>query len=320
MIFGYPALLLHLLTILILGMITGTVMTSLLVGLSARRLPAYCVATRRNLLWLFGFFPLISGLAAIFLSFIPEWLPHTDFWLADIIHWHHAYLFSPASWHGVFLLFCLVALLAMLAWSGWKGASHIRHKRLLRLVSGREEGGLAELDASVPMAFVAGFWRPKAYITKGLASQVNMEERRVISLHEGAHIRHRDPLIKFIFSFLVCLYPVGVRRFLQAEFELMLEQIADESVVRREPSPAMIAQVLLKVERISASFNESSVNKDYSHFARHAVERRVHHLLGVSDYRSLPVISVGVIAVFAVLFSAAGVDLVHHFFETFFLH
>ena len=100
MIFGYPALFLHLLTILILGMVTGTMMASLLVRLVASRLPHYQLAIRRNLLWAFAVFPLFAGVAAALLSYLPEWKPQANLWLADIIHWHHAYLFSPASWHG----------------------------------------------------------------------------------------------------------------------------------------------------------------------------------------------------------------------------
>ena len=82
MIFGYPALFLHLLTILILGMVTGTMMASLLVRLVASRLPHYQLAIRRNLLWAFAVFPLFAGVAAALLSYLPEWKPQANLWLA----------------------------------------------------------------------------------------------------------------------------------------------------------------------------------------------------------------------------------------------
>ena len=320
MIFGFPALFLHLLTILILGMVTGTMMASLLVRLVASRLPHYHLAIRRNLLWVFAVFPLFAGVAAALLSYLPEWKPQANLWLADIIHWHHAYLFSPASWHGVFLLFCLIGLLALFAWRGWQGVSEVQRQQLLGLLSERDKDGLAELDTPVPMAFVAGLWSPKAYITRGLASRISAKERRVISLHEQAHICRRDPLAKFAFSLLTCLYPPGVRRFLQAEFELAIEQLADEWVVQRYPQPAIIAQALLQVEKIAVNAQDRQADDAYSYFARHAVERRVHHLLGVSEYRALPVVTVVVLAISATLSSAAGVDVLHHLFETLFLH
>ena len=78
MIFGYPALFLHLLTILILGMVTGTMMASLLVRLVASRLPHYHLAIRRNLLWVFAVFPLFAGVAAALLSYLPEWKPQAN--------------------------------------------------------------------------------------------------------------------------------------------------------------------------------------------------------------------------------------------------
>ena len=98
MIFGYPALWLHLLTILMLGMLGGMLITAIVVRLLMSRFPGYSLATRHNLLWLFALFPLIAGGTAVVLSFMPEWFPASDSWLAGIIHWHHAYLFSPTSW------------------------------------------------------------------------------------------------------------------------------------------------------------------------------------------------------------------------------
>ena len=134
-------------------------MASLLVRLVASRLPHYHLAIRRNLLWVFAVFPLFAGVAAALLSYLPEWKPQANLWLADIIHWHHAYLFSPASWHGVFLLFCLIGLLALFAWRGWQGVSEVQRQQLLGLLSECNKDGLAELDSPVPMAFVAGLWR-----------------------------------------------------------------------------------------------------------------------------------------------------------------
>ena len=97
MIFGYPALLLHLLTILMLGMFGGMAITAIVVRLLMSRFAGYSLVARSNLLWLFALFPLIAGGTAVVLSFMPEWLPASDSWLAGIIHWHHAYLFSSAS-------------------------------------------------------------------------------------------------------------------------------------------------------------------------------------------------------------------------------
>ena len=144
-------------------------MASLLVRLVASRLPHYQLAIRRNLLWAFAVFALFAGVAAALLSYLPEWKPQANLWLADIIHWHHAYLFSPASWHGVFLLFCLIGLLALFAWRGWQGVSEVQRQQLLGLLSERDKDGLAELDTPVPMAFVAGFMQHCSYQNTRLA-------------------------------------------------------------------------------------------------------------------------------------------------------
>lgn len=206
MIFGYPALFLHLLTILILGMVTGTMMASLLVRLVASRLPHYQLAIRRNLLWAFAVFPLFAGVAAALLSYLLSGsLKRTCGWPTLFIGIMP--IFSRPHPGMGYSCFCLIGLLALFAWRGWQGVSEVQRQQLLGLLSERDKDGLAELDTPVPMAFVAGLWSPKAYITRGLASRISAKERRVISLHEQAHICRRDPLAKFAFSLLTCLYP-----------------------------------------------------------------------------------------------------------------
>lgn len=320
MIFGYPALWLHLFTILILGMLGGMVITAIVVRLLMSRFAGYSLAARSNLLWLFALFPLIAGGTAVVLSFMPEWFPASDSWLAGIIHWHHAYLFSPTSWHGVFLALSLLSIFAVLAVGAWRVWVQSCKYSLLTSLSESREGGFAELDADVPMAFVAGLLSPKAFITRGLSSSISEQERLIISLHEQAHIARHDPLWKSLFTLLVGAYPSPVRRFLQAELELVQEQRADQWVLSRYPNPSAIAQSLLNVEKLAARFRQQQPCRASCHFAAHAVQRRIMHLLGPADHRSLSVVLVGVVVVVAALCSAASVDLVHHFLETLFLH
>lgn len=320
MIFGYPALLLHLLTILMLGMFGGMAITAIVVRLLMSRFAGYSLVARSNLLWLFALFPLIAGGTAVVLSFMPEWLPASDSWLAGIIHWHHAYLFSSASWHGVFLALSLLLIFAVLAVGAWRAWVQSSKYSLLTSLSESRDGGIAELDADVPMAFVAGLLSPKAFITRGLSSSISEQERLIISLHERAHIARHDPLWKSLFTFLVGTYPSPVRRFLQAELELVQEQRADEWVLHRYPNPTAIAQSLLNVEKLAARFREQQPCRASCHFAAHAVQRRIMHLLGPADQHSLSVVVVGVLVMVAAVCSAASVDLVHHFLETLFLH
>ena len=107
---------------------------------------------------------------------------------------------------------------------------------------------------------------------------------------------------------------------LEWRFELVQEQRADEWVLRRYPNPSAIAQSLLNVEKLAARFRQQQPCRASCHFAAHAVQRRIMHLLGPADHRSLSVVVVGVVVVVAALCSAASVDLVHHFLETLFLH
>jgi Zn-dependent protease with chaperone function len=319
MILGYPALALNLVTVAILGMMTGAVVAAVIARVVDGRLSSLGLRSRQSALWLFALFPVISGSTTTLLSILPELFPESDLWLAGIIHWHHVYLLSPTTWHGVFLLVCLVSLFTFLIVGARKSITSYQRQSFLAQLSDKKEGALAEVDATVPMAFVVGLWRPQAFITSGLARQITLEERQVISLHEQAHVRQKDPLKKFIFGILTSVYPAKIRGFLQSELDLTLEQTADEAVLQRYSRQA-VARSLLTVAKLTASFERNVHNQRPCHFAQQAIERRVHHLIGLSQYRALPVLPIVIFMIISLLCSAASVDVLHHFFETLFLH
>lgn len=321
MILGYQALALNLVTIIFLGMLAGTVIGTIVTGMVSRHLPQLDLRSRRWALWLAAAFPLLSGLVTVALSLLPEWLPQSDMWLAGIIHWHHAYLFSPASWHGVFLLACSILLVVYGVASARKGVANSSRYRLLAQLGYAQKDGLTEVDAAAPMAFVIGFWRPRAFITTGLSRHISEQDAQIIHLHEQVHVRRRDPLKKALFRFLTAVYPAPVKRALEAEMDLVLEQAADESVLRHYPDKSAVAGALLRVARLQASFRTSvPASTGACHFVQHAIERRVHYLLGAHVSQSLPLLPFVAVLVLCLLGSAAGVDLLHHSLETVFLH
>jgi Zn-dependent protease with chaperone function len=321
MIFGYQALVLNLIAMIFLGMLAGAVIGSILTGILGRHLPHLDLRSRRWMLWLAAAFPLLAGFVTVVLSLLPEWLPESDMWLAGIIHWHHAYLFSPASWHGVFLLACLIVITACFVVSARKGVADSSRYRLLAQLGYAQKDGLTEVDAAVPMAFVIGFWRPTAFITTGLSRHISEQDAQIIRLHEQVHVRRRDPLKKALFRFLTAVYPAPVKRALEAEMDLVLEQAADESVLRHYPDKSAVAGALLRVARLQASFRTSvQASTGACHFVQHAIERRVQYLLGAHVSQPLPLVPFVAVLVLCLLGSAAGVDLLHHSLETFFLH
>lgn len=321
MIPGYPALLLNLLTILFLGVLAGSVIGTIVTGLLRRRVHQLDLHGRRWLVWLAALFPLLAGWVAVLLSLLPEWLPPSSVWLAGLIHWHHPYQFVPTSWHGVFLLCCSLLIIGhVVAGIRTAIAEHARY-RLLGEMGSSHASGLTEVDTLAPMAFVAGLWRPNAFITSGLAGQVTGQEAQIISLHEHAHVRRRDPLKKALFRVLISVYPAAARGVLQAEMDLVLEQSADECVLQCYPDKSAVAKALLRVATLQARFHHSMPSvAGACHFAEHAIARRVQHLLGTHRYQRLPVLPYMTLLLLALLCSAASVDFLHHSLETFFLH
>lgn len=61
----------------------------------------------------------------------------------------------------------------LVSWKSWycnvssarKGLAGVSRYRLLAQLGQAQEDGLTEVDAAAPMAFVVGFWRPRAFIT-----------------------------------------------------------------------------------------------------------------------------------------------------------
>ncbi|HEY9032840.1 MAG TPA: M56 family metallopeptidase [Pseudomonadales bacterium] len=321
MILGYPAMLLNAITIALLGMIAAAMLASVLVCFWADQLPRLAVPQRRRLLWCVAGFPFSAALVAVLLSLLPEWQLVATSVLSDIIHWHHVYLFAPVSWHGFFLLAGLLAFFSMLVIGLAKAVRDGRRLHLLKQFGRAGTDSLTEIDAPAPMAFASGLWRPQAFITTGLSCRIAADEREIICLHEQAHVSLRDPLKKYVFSLLLFFYLPPVRRLLKAEFDLVLEQTADDWVLSRCADRTAIASTLVKVMRLKEALQPAPMPEITAcYFAACAMERRIRHLLGVNDYRSLPLLLVTSTMLGLLLASAVAVDLLHHLLETVFLH
>ena len=109
--------------------------------------------------------------------------------------------YITTDWWNVMLLFgqylWLAGLLGMLLYgmiSYWKLQRRLRTAILLRQNIYLAEG--------IGSPFVIGFFRPRIYLPEGLGEK----EQTYILLHEQAHIRRGDPLLKVLAWFSLCLH------------------------------------------------------------------------------------------------------------------
>ena len=130
-----------------------------------------------------------------------------------------------------------------------------------RLAAAAEAVGMEvrELPATFCECFVAGAWRPIAYVSTEAVERLSDEELRAALHHERAHARHRDPALYTILAFLVDLVPTGdeaMRAYRQAR-----ERRADEEAAGKAGALAL-ASALLAFDRPRSAVAFSMADAD----------------------------------------------------------
>ena len=67
--------------------------------------------------------------------------------------------------------------------------------------------GFLIIPSRTPAAFVAGFLRPRPYLTSSAVLLLNRRERRIVAAHELEHMRRRDPLKLLVLRIAALLFP-----------------------------------------------------------------------------------------------------------------
>jgi len=77
------------------------------------------------------------------------------------------------------------------------------------------------------LAWCAGLWRPRVYISSALQQQLNHRELSLVLQHEYCHVIRRDNLRKVLLQWLTVLWLPTARRALRAQYDLACEQLCD---------------------------------------------------------------------------------------------
>jgi beta-lactamase regulating signal transducer with metallopeptidase domain len=109
-----------------------------------------------------------------------------------------------------------------------------------------------------PLAFTAGFFSPKIYLSTALTEAFDNDELKAVVLHESHHQKKKDPLKSLLLSFLAdFLFFVPIAQFFKKSCFLALEVSADSYCAAHNVDPLEIACALLRVQkrpRVNASW------------------------------------------------------------------
>ncbi len=93
-------------------------------------------------------------------------------------------------------------------------------------------------------AFTVGLFAPRMYLAKELCQRLPRDQLAAVIMHEGAHVRRRDPLRLFLLRLLACtLFWIPALRRLEEDVRDEAEVLADDFAARGQP--LVLASALL---------------------------------------------------------------------------
>jgi len=141
------------------------------------------------------------------------------------------------------------AVLLVTARTAWRQVQATRRMTRSLPVIGRLPGqpGVLVVDAEAPVAFCAGWLRPRVYVSTGVLDRLSESELRAVLAHEGQHWALRDPL-RLAVGRVLCqsLFFLPVLSALQSDYADAAELTADAAaLVALDGAGAPLASAML---------------------------------------------------------------------------
>ncbi|AGS40126.1 hypothetical protein CYCME_1808 [Cycloclasticus zancles 78-ME] len=323
MILGDWGLALNILTIAILSVCFTVFLMSLFINRLEGLLLRFDASSRSLLLWFIVILPWFVSCACVAVLVFPELFIWKTLPFTSPLHWHHIYTFPLVSWHGatlvLFSFLCLFLMLTKLL-KALKITSHLNQLKDF-LNPATLPNGCVLIESQEISAFTSGFFRPQAYITRGLCDLLSKEESFIVQQHELAHAKYAHPLKKYIFSLFALFFPQRVENKLNDSYALSLEQLADDTVLKQTLDVTLISKTILRVVRLQGGVrvNQREFIADCA-FTAHPSALRIKYLLNDNKGRSFPYLFVFISTLTVLAINSFSVDYIHHSFEHLFSH
>jgi beta-lactamase regulating signal transducer with metallopeptidase domain len=174
----------------------------------------------------------------------------------------------------VLLLVAALVFAARVLPAAWRGIARFGAiQRLVRSMTAHD-GDVLWFDEARPLAFTAGWLRPKTLVSTAVKRQLSPEGTEILLAHEAAHRRRRDPLQRGLVELMSVLLPARVRERLVADWHLAAEQSCDAAAANACGNSVEVARTILTVERALGPQPSLGVA-----FGGATLEARVQHML-----------------------------------------
>ena len=321
MISGITGELLNLLSVFAVSHLLVIATISLMALINFALPMRYSAETNRQLLWLVVTSPWLIAITTALLVMLLSNDAFTDSSHIALAHWHHIHSYSLVSWHSLISGIFLVWIIAKAALQLKPLGGYLNRLEVLYSLSKKSETGLNTLESDIPVAFTAGLFRPRSFITNQLSDSLDESELMIIQLHEQEHVRRFDPLQKYFFQFLCGFFPTRVALRLRDAMTTAMEQCADHTASCKVKDRESVAMTLLKVRRLFGKQGKVSSNDVLvCPYGIDNIEARIAYLMYPSDYKHFPVLKVITALVLMVVICVVSSDLIHHVTDRLLVH
>jgi len=237
--------------------------------------PLHRVAPERRARLLSGLAasPWLLALGTLVLTFMPSFIGIPGLMQDHCLpHDHHPHLcLSHGSWAHSNHAWMWLALMGMASLIfGVKflhrlRAAHQRVQTLLRLA--KEKSGVHQFPNPQPLAFSAGLFRPRTLLSSGAVAALHPSDLQVVLAHEQAHANRRDQLRRVVAEAMLMAVPHPFRSMLLADLSLACEEACDRAALPVAGSAENMAEVLLRVQRLSMAVPDGLPGASGSHLS-----------------------------------------------------
>ena len=237
----------------------------------------------------FGVMPIIGAMIIGVMVSIPA-LNHNS--LLPIEHCHSSIdcVVEVATHMITFSEFSVISLMLLVFFNAAFQALKqcLRSKKILNnieLVSIKKDDlNIHLLETKKPLAFSVGMLKPISVISSGLINQLNSKQLHIICRHEAIHVQYKDSAFKWALKLVSLFHFPVVKRTLLKAHASALEFRADQEVAKAVKSKVMVAETILKIQRIMGSTTEKEA---LCQFLGSEIEQRIHFLLSTNQCHHL---------------------------------
>tara|TARA_R110001599_G_scaffold117525_2_gene285941 strand:- start:2448 stop:3413 length:966 start_codon:yes stop_codon:yes gene_type:complete len=283
------SLLLHLFYIFSVSALMMSITARAFSGLFFRWVQKFNPKSKIILLRSFGVMPIIGAMIIGIMVSIPA-LNHNSLLPIDHCHSSVACLGEAATHMITFSELSIISLMLLVFFNSAIQAlkQWLRSKKLLNsieLVSVKKgDLNIHLVETEKPLAFSIGMLKPISVISSGLMNQLSSKQLHIVCRHEAIHAQYKDSAFKWVLKFVSLFHFPMVKQTLLTAHASALEFRADQEVAKTVKSKIVVAETILKIQRIMGSTTEKET---LCQFLGSEIEQRIRFLLSTDSFYHL---------------------------------